>query len=42
MALDEAKSSYDPAIVQEVRGESDEHLEKGLQLVEDFLNDYKE
>jgi adenylate kinase len=39
MAADEARSSYDPSIVQEVRGETEENLEKGLQMVGDFLNE---
>lgn len=42
MSLDEAKSSYKPEIVFEVRGENEDDLQKGLKLVGDFLDNYKE
>lgn len=42
MALDEAKSSYKPNIVFEVRGETEEQLEKNLEMVGEFINNYKE
>lgn len=42
MALDEAKSAYKAGTVFEVRGENDEDLQKGLQLVGDFLDNYNE
>lgn len=42
MGLDEAKSSYRPEIVHEVNGEKDEDCEKGLEMVKDFLDSYKE
>lgn len=42
VALDEAKSSYKPAIVFEVRGEKAEDLQGGLKMVKEFLDNYKE
>lgn len=37
MGLDEAKSSYKPEIVFEVRGENEEGLQNGLAMVKEFL-----
>lgn len=42
VGLDEAKSSYRPDIVHEVRGEKEEDTQKGLVMVKDFLDSYKE
>lgn len=42
MSLDEAKSSYKPEIVFEVRGENEKQLEENLEKVGEFLNNYKE
>lgn len=42
MGLEEAKSSYKPEIVHEVKGESEEDLQKGLKLVKEFIDNYKE
>lgn len=42
MALDEAKANYKPDIVFEVKGEKSEDLEKGMKLVKEFLDNYKE
>ena len=42
MSLDEAKSSYKPEIVHEVRGETEDQLEDNLKTVEEFLNNFKE
>lgn len=42
MAVDEAKSNYDPAIVQEIKGETEADCVSGLQLVGKFLDDWKE
>jgi len=42
MGLDEAKSSYKPEIVFEVKGETEDDLEAGLKLVKEFLDNYKE
>lgn len=41
MALDEAKSSYDPETVYEVRGETESDTDSGLKMVGAFLDDYK-
>lgn len=38
MGLDEAKSSYKPEIVFEVRGENEEGLQNGLAMVKEFLD----
>ena len=40
MALDEAKSSYDPKIVVEVRGEKESDTQSGLKLVSDFFDNF--
>lgn len=42
MALDEAKSNYDPAIVKEVRGETEDQCVEGLQMVGKFLDEWQE
>lgn len=42
MALDEAKSSYKKDIVFDVRGETEEDMEKNLEHVEKFLDSWKE
>lgn len=42
VALDEARSSYNSNIVFEVRGETSADSEKGLALVKEFLDNYKE
>lgn len=42
MALDEAKSSYKSDIIFEVRGEKEDDLEKGMKLVKEFLDNFKE
>lgn len=42
IALDQAKSSYKPEIVHEVKGETEENLEEGLELVKNFLDSYNE
>ncbi|KAG5671175.1 hypothetical protein PVAND_001386 [Polypedilum vanderplanki] len=42
MALDEAKSSYKPEIVFEVRGENEKDLEDNLKKVGEFINNYEE
>jgi adenylate kinase len=42
VALDEAKTSYKPEIVFEVRGETEEQLEDNLKKVGEFINNYEE
>jgi adenylate kinase len=42
MALDEARSSYKKDIVFDVRGETEEDMEKNLEHVEKFLDSWKE
>lgn len=42
MATDEAKSSYKPDLVFEVKGETEADLQAGLKSVKEFLDDYKE
>lgn len=42
IAYDQAKSSYKPAIVFEVRGENEDQLEDNLKVVGKFLNDFVE
>ena len=42
VSLDEARSSYNHNIVFEVKGEEESDSEKGLMLVKDFLDNYKE
>ncbi|CRK87610.1 CLUMA_CG001406, isoform A [Clunio marinus] len=42
MAMDEAKTSYKSNIITEVRGEKQEDLQKGLEHVGIFLDEYKE
>lgn len=42
MALDEAKSSYKPETVFDVKGETDADLQSGIMKVEEFLDNYKD
>lgn len=42
MGLDEAKSSYKPEMVFEVRGDTENDTKDGLKLVSDFLDKYEE
>lgn len=42
VGLDEAKSSYKPDIVFEIRGETEHDTTKGLAIVKEFLDNLKD